>query len=73
MAERVMTIVLGIALAGTFLLMVFWRQHLGSLMQVASLLGSLLLLIWLQDNGYLDSRSGRPIAPASPALQDRPR
>ncbi len=68
-----MTLVLGIALAGTLVLMVIWRRHLGALMQVASLLGSLLLLIWLQDNGYLGSRTGPPATMDRPMPTDRPR
>ncbi|GEP00475.1 hypothetical protein [Methylobacterium haplocladii] len=68
-----MTLVLGIALAGTLLLMVFWRRHLGSLMQIASLLGSVLLLIWLQDNGYLGGKNGRPPPQDSAMPRDRPR
>lgn len=53
---------LGIALAGVLLLIVFWRRHIGSLAQVASLLAGLLLLIWLQDNGYLGGNPHPPFA-----------
>ncbi|MCE4222375.1 hypothetical protein HCU64_01305 [Methylobacterium sp. C25] len=55
--------VLGIILAGTLLAMLLWRRHLGSLMQVASLVAALLLMIWLQDNGYLNAK-GKPPADA---------
>ncbi|GEP11583.1 hypothetical protein MMMDOFMJ_3270 [Methylobacterium gnaphalii] len=57
---------LAIALTAVLLLMVFWRQHLGSLMQLASLLAALLLMIWLQDNGYLNSKDRQP------PVKDRP-
>lgn len=54
--------VLGIVLAGVLLLMVLWRRHLGSLMQIASLVAALLLMIWLQDNGYLRAKGQPPSA-----------
>lgn len=68
-----MTLALGIALAVVLVVMVFWRRHLGSLMQVASLLGGLLLLIWLQDNGYLRGNGAPPLLDGSAVPQDRPR
>jgi hypothetical protein len=68
-----MVLVLGIALAAVLLLMVFWRRHLGSLMQVASLLGALLLMIWLQNNGYLDGKGRQSPTPGGPVPMGAPR
>ncbi|MBD8907692.1 hypothetical protein [Methylorubrum zatmanii] len=63
-------LVLSLALLGVLVLMVVRRRHLTILMGVASLIGSVLALIWLQDLGLLPGTQG-PLTHARPqTLQD---
>lgn len=50
--------VLVIAFLGVLLLIVVRRRNLGLLLQIASLIGAVLVLIWLQDRGLLNDRGG---------------
>lgn len=63
-------LVLSLALLAVLILIVVRRRHLTLLMSVATVIGSILVLIWLQDLGLLPGTQG-PLTHARPqTLQD---
>ncbi|MCJ2047974.1 hypothetical protein MKK58_26040 [Methylobacterium sp. J-078] len=58
-------LVLLLVLLATFVLMLVRRRHLGRLASFATLVATIMLMLWMQDSGLLPGTSG-PLSDARP-------
>lgn len=61
-------LVLLFVLLGTFVVMVVRRRHLGRLGSFATLIATIMLMLWMQDSGLLPGTSG-PLSDTRPKTQ----